>query len=113
MSDSFKNNETTTQNKILKNVKNLLKLRDNLLLIKLLTLNLKFNKLNKLNYVTSSNRIVLNEINVFNLQLINLLNSQNSIIDDFSKNELILYIENINFDLIIYLNIKTSFDSTE
>ena len=68
LSDSFENNETTTQNKILENVENLLKSRDNLLSIESITLNLKFNELSKLNYVTSSNSIVLNNKNVFNSQ---------------------------------------------
>ena len=66
-----------------------------------------------MNYVILNNKIVLNEINVFNLQLINSLNSQNLIINNFNKNELILYVKNINFDLIIYLNVKTSFNSIE
>ena len=64
--------------------------------------------------MTLNNRIVLNNNNVFDSQTRNSSNLQNSsIINDFSENKLALYAENINFDSIIYLNAKISFDLTK
>ena len=107
LSDMQQNHSITAQNKILKNVENSLKSRDSLLLHNSITLNLEIDELNKSNYVTSNNRIFSNEI------VNNQLESRNSIINNYSEDELALYAENINFDSITYLNAKNNFDSVE
>ena len=97
----------TAQNKILENVENSLESRDSSLSHDSITSNSEFNELNESDHVTSSNRIFSNEI------VDNYSESRNSIINDYSEDELALHAKNINFDSITYLNVKNSSDSAE
>ena len=75
-----------------------IKSRDIDSLVKIFTSNSNFDELNEFDHVTSRNSLFETII---------------SLIDDFNENELILIAKNINFDFVIYYEIKASFDSIE
>ena len=107
LSDLQQDHSIIAQNKILENVKNSLESRDSSLSHESITPNSEIDELSESNHVTSNNRIFSNEI------VNNQSESRNSIIDNYSENELALHAKNINSDSITYLNTKNSPDSAE
>ena len=114
-------NEKSIQNVqklIFENEEKIFRSRDIDSQMKNFALNSNFDELNEFDYVTSRNPSFETSISSIDVQIAQLQNLQNlhenlSNIDDFSENELVLIAKNINFDFVIYHEIKTSFDSIE
>ena len=86
-------------------------------LIKEFTSNSDVDELDESNHATSRNQFFEKAIRSINAEFAQFnesqQNSQNSLYDDYSEDELALIAENINFDSITYYDVKVNLDSTE